>query len=152
MLNDCARLSDAMLESMETSVTKKAQHLLPVVEVIRDCGAGFLVIPQHAIGLDRDIAMLALLFIVVAGDDTDCALGPGQYDRAHLGRLTGKVDGFAAVYSAPPPEAYSGIALLAAADHNGLIIENRPEQEIASTNFVWADMPILLGSVKIPRE
>ena len=55
----------------------------------------------------------------------------------------------------PPPEAYSSIARLSAAGHNGLIIETRPEQEIAWTKLVQevrADMPILLCSVKAPRQ
>jgi hypothetical protein len=38
---------------METSVAEKAPHLLPVVQVVRDGGVGFLVIPQRATGLDR---------------------------------------------------------------------------------------------------
>jgi len=51
MLNDYSRLSGAMLERMETSVAEKAPHLLPVVQLVRDCGVGFLVIPQRATGL-----------------------------------------------------------------------------------------------------
>jgi len=155
MLNDYSRLSSAMLERMETSVAEKAPHLLPVVQVVRDCGVGFLVIPQRATGLDRGIDILARPFIVLIGDDMDSAFGPNQYDRAALKRLIGQIDGVAIVSCEPPPEAYSSIALLAAAGHNGLIIETRPEQEIAWTHLVQsvrADMPILLCSVKVPRQ
>lgn len=155
MLNEYSRLSGAMLERMETTVAEKAPHLLPVVQVIRDCGVGFLVIPQRATSLDRGIDLLARPFIVTVGDDTDRALGPDQYDRAALKRLIGKVDGVAIVSSAPPPEAYSSIALLAAAGYNGLIIETRPEREIAWTDLVQAvraDMPILLCCVKATRQ
>lgn len=155
MLNDYSRLSEAMLERMETSVAAQVPHLLPVVQVVRDCGVGFLVIPQRATGLDRGIDLLARPFVVLVGDDMDSALGPDQYDRAALKRLIGMVDGVAIVSCAPPPEAYSSIALLAAAGHNGLIIETRPEQEIAWTTLVQevrADMPILLCSVKAPRQ
>jgi len=155
MLNDYSRLSGAMLERMETSVAEKAPHLLPVVQVVRDVGVGFLVIPQRATGLDRGIDLLTRPFIVLVGDDMDSALGPDQYDHAALKRLIGQIDGVAIVSCEPPPEAYSSIALLAAAGHNGLIIETRPEQEIAWTHVVQAvraDIPILLCSVKVPRQ
>lgn len=69
MLNDYSRLSGAMLERMETSVAEKAPHLLPVVQLVRDCGVGFLVIPQRATGLDRGIDILARPFVVLVGDD-----------------------------------------------------------------------------------
>lgn len=85
----------------------------------------------------------------------DSALGPDQYDLAALKRLIGQIDGVAIVCCEPPPEVYSSVALLAAAGHNGLIIETRPEQEIAWTKLVQevrADMPILLCSVKAPRQ
>jgi hypothetical protein len=44
---------------------------------------------------------------------------------------------------------------MAMAQRNGLIIETRPEQEIAWTNRVQAvcpEMPILLCTVKGPRQ
>lgn len=155
MLTDYSRLSSAMLDRMETAVSAQAPHLLPLVQVVRDCGVGFLVVPQRATGLDRGIDLLARPFIVLVGDDMDSALGPDQYDRAALKRLIGQTCGVAIVCCEPPPEAYSSIALLAAAGHNGLIIETRPEQEIAWTKLVQevrADMPILLCSVKVPRQ
>lgn len=155
MLADYSRLSSAMLDRMETAVSAQAPHLLPLVRVVRDCGVGFLVVPQRASGLDHGIDLLARPFIVLVGDDMDSALGPDQYDRAALKRLIGQIDGVAIVCCEPPPEAYSSIALLAAAGHKGLIIETRPEQEIAWAKLVLevrADMPILLCSVKVPRH
>lgn len=155
MLTDYSRLTAAMLDRMENAVLAQAPHLSPVVQVVRDCGVGFLVIPQRATGLDRGIDLLARPFVVLIGDDMDSALGPDQYDRAALKRLIDQIDGVAIVCSEPPPEAYSSIALLAAAGHNGLIIETRPEQEIAWTKLVQgvrADMPILLCSVKASRQ
>lgn len=112
-------------------------------------------ITQRATGLHRGIKLLKRPFIVMVGDDTDCALGPDQYDSKALDRLIGMADGVAIVSCAPPPEAYSSIALMAMAQRNGLIIETRPEQEIAWTNRVQAvcpEMPILLSTVKGPRQ
>lgn len=91
----------------------------------------------------------------MVGGDTDCAPGPGQYDGKALDRLIGMADGVAIISCAPPPEACSNIALTAMALHNGLIIETRPEQEIAWTNRVQAvrqEMPILLCTVEGPRQ
>ena len=72
------------------------------------------------------------------------------------GVIAGAIQRSVAIIScAPPPEAYSSIALMAMAQRNGLIIETRPEQEIAWTNRVQAvcpEMPILLCTVKGPRQ
>lgn len=155
MLNNFPKMTGLMLDRMEASAAEKAPHLLPVVHAIRHHGVGFLVIPQRATDLDRGIALLARPFIVMVGDDTDSALGPDQYDRAALERLIGLVDGVAIISSAPPPEAYASIAMMAVADCTGLIIETRPEQEVAWTNLVQEvrpDMPILLCTVKAPRQ
>lgn len=149
------QFTGSILERFETKVAADAPHLLPIVHAIRDHGVGFLVIPQRATGLDRGIKLLQRPFIVMVGDDTDCALGPDQYDSTALDRLISMADGVAIISCAPPPEAYSSIALMAMAQRNGLIIETRPEQEIAWTNRVQAvcpEMPILLCTVKGPRQ
>ncbi|MGP3722167.1 hypothetical protein [Cereibacter sphaeroides] len=149
------QFTGTILERLEVKVTEKAPHLLPIVHAIRDHCVGFLVIPQRATGLDRGLKLLERPFIVMVGDDTDCALGPDQYDGKALDRLIGMADGVAIISCAPPPEAYSSIALMAMAQRNGLIIETRPEQEIAWTNRVQAvcpEMPILLCTVKGPRQ
>ncbi len=149
------QFTGSILERFETKVAADAPHLLPIVHAIRDHGVGFLVIPQRATGLHRGIKLLKRPFIVMVGDDTDCALGPDQYDGKSLDRLIGMADGVAIISCAPPPEAYSSIALMAMAQRNGLIIETRPEQEIAWTNRVQAvcpEMPILLCTVKGPRQ
>lgn len=149
------QFTGSILDQLETKVAAEAAHLLPIVHAIRDHGVGFLVIPQRATGLHRGIKLLQRPFIVMVGDDTDCALGPDQYDSKALDRLIGMADGVAIISCAPPPEAYSSIALMAMAQRNGLIIETRPEQEIAWTNRVQAvcpKMPILLCTVKGPRQ
>lgn len=155
MPNTPIQFTGSLLERLETKVTEKAPYLLPIVHAIRDHGVDFLVIPQRATGLDRGLALLERPFIVMVGDDTDCALGPDQYDRTALDRLIGMADGVAIVSCAPLPEVYSSIALMYLAQRNGLIIETRPEQEIAWTNRVQAvrpEMPILFCTVKAPRQ
>lgn len=149
------QFTGSILEQLETKVAAEAAHLLPIVQAIRDHGVGFLVIPQRATGLHRGIKLLQRPFIVMVGDDTDCALGPVQYESKALDRLIVMADGVAIISCAPPPEAYSSIALMAMAQRNGLIIETRPEQEISWTNRVQAvcpEMPILLCTVKGPRQ
>jgi len=155
MLNDLPKMTGPMLDRMEASAAEKAPHLLPIVNAIRNHGAGFLVVPQRATDLERGIALLARPFIVLVGDDADGALGPEQYDRVALERLIGMADGVAIISSAPPEEAYAGIAKMTMVDCNGLIIETQPEQEIAWTNLVRAVrpcMPILLCTPKAPRQ
>ena len=155
MLHDFPKMNGPMLDRMEASAAEKAPHLLPIVNAIRNHGVGFLVIPQRATDLERGIALLARPFICLVGDDTDGALGPDQYDRAALERLVGMVDGVAIISSAPPEEAYASIAMMAVVDCNGLIIETRPEQEIAWTNLVQAvrpGIPILLCTPKSARQ
>lgn len=149
------QFTGSLIKQLETKVSEKAPHLLPIVHAIRDHGVGFLVIPQRATGLDRGLALLERPFIVMVGDDTDCALGPDQHDSTALDRLIGMADGVTIISCAPPPEAYFSIALMAMAQRNMLIIETRPEQEIAWTNRVQAvcpEMPILLCTVKEPRQ
>lgn len=155
MQNDFSQMSGPMLDRLESTAAEKAPHLLPLVHAIRHHGVGFLVIPQRATGIERGLDLLERPFIVMVADDTDCALGPDQYDRAALERLIGMVDGVAIISSAPPPEAYSSIAMLAIVGNNGLIIETRPEQEIAWTNLVQTvrpDVPILLCTVRGSRQ
>ena len=155
MLNDVPKMTGPMLDRMEASARENAQHLLPLVHAIRHHGAGLLVIPQRATDLNRATALAVRPFIVMVADDTETALGPDQYDRRALDRLIGRVDGVAIVSSAPPPEAYASIAMMAVVGSNGLIIETRPEQEIAWTNIVKAvrpDMPTLLCTPEGSRQ
>jgi len=155
VLNDFSQISGDVLDRLESVAAEKAPHLLPIVDVIRHFGVGYLVITQSAKGLNRGLDLLARPFIIMVGDDTDRALGPDQYNSAHLERMIGMIDGVAIISSAPPPEAYSSIAMMAVVGRNGLIIETRPEQEIAWTNFVQSvrpDMPILLCTVKATRQ
>lgn len=156
MMNDHKHMSAEMLDRIEASAAEKAPHLIPILKAIRHHDVGFLVLQQRATRLDRGLDLLQRPFIVLIGDDTDTALGPNQYDRAAMERLLGMVDGIAIVASAPPDEAYSSLAMLAAHLHsNGLIIETRPEQEIAWTHFLQGirpDVPILLCTVKAPRQ
>ena len=155
MANDFSQMTAPVLDRLEATAADKAPHLLPVVHAIRHHGVGFLVIPQRATDLDRGITLLTRPFIVLVGDDTDYALGPDQYDRAAFERLIGMTDGVAIISGAPPEEAYTGIAMMAVAGGNGLIIETRPEQEIAWVNLVQTarpDMPILLCTPRVSRQ
>ena len=63
------QFTGSILERLETTVTEKAPHLLPVVHAIRDHGVGFLVIPQRATGLDRGPAVADIDGDIVASRD-----------------------------------------------------------------------------------
>ncbi len=155
IVNGHKHKSPAMFDQIAGSTSERAPHCRPAVHATRDCGVGFVVIPRCATGLDRGIAPLARHFFVRVGDNTDFALGRSQYDRTALKKRIGVVDWIVFVSCAPPPVAHASIALLAAAGHNGLVIETRPEQEIDWVNLlqvVRRELPIVPCGVKVPRQ
>ena len=155
MTDDIFQQSASVLDRFESEAHEKAPHLVPLIWAVRDHGVGFLVIPQRATALDKGLDLLTRPFVAVIGDDTTCALGPDQYDRAALERLVQMADGVTIVASAPTLEIYATNAVLAVMGKNALIIETRPEQEIAWTHAVQtirADMRILLCTTEGVRQ
>ena len=51
MLNDFSQMTGDVLDRLETAATEKAPHLLPIVDVIRHFGVGYLVVRRLAVRL-----------------------------------------------------------------------------------------------------
>ncbi len=126
------------------------RHLAPLYEAARDFGCLLAMVPQgvgpfDAPGDDRPV-------IAVIGDDLEEALGPSAFDEQSLHRLLRGVRLAAVVACEPLPEIYESAAHHAVLlRKNVVIVETRPEQEIAWVNLIRSiapDAAFLLGSVK----
>lgn len=129
-----------------------APHMNPVFAAIRDFGVGVLIVPQSTDSLDSALKEAGEAAIVIIGDDTNRALGPAGFDTPSLRRLFKSTKGVAVIASAPPEHVYAEASLMAALMRCLVVIlETRPEQEIAWAAFVKEanrDAPILLVTVE----
>lgn len=133
----------------------EAPYLNAVFEVVRDHGVRLLTVEQISVSFVEVLDETTRPFIALVGDDTERSLGPDVFHRASLERLIRMADGAAVIASASPIEVYAGLAALAAFQRNNVIIvETRPEQEIAWVNFLQETvpgLPILLATVQTAR-
>jgi hypothetical protein len=129
-----------------------APHMNPVLEAIRDFGVSGMWVPQCKDGLDKALDAAKMASIVIVGDDTDRALGPTGFDQSSMRRLFQRAEHVAVIASAPPEHVYAGMSTLAAlARCFVVIVETRPEQEIAWVEFAKEanpDLSILLATVE----
>lgn len=132
-----------------------APHMNPVFAAIRDFGVGVLIVPQSRDSLDPALDEASEAAIVIIGDDTNKALGPDGFDKRSMRRLFRSAKGVAVIGSAPPEHVYAEVSLMAALMRClVVIVETRPEQEIAWVEFVKEanpDAPILLVTVEAGR-
>ncbi len=133
----------------------EAPHLNIVFEAVRDYGVRLLTVVQIAVPFADALDDTTRPFIAIVGDDTERSFGPGAFHRASLERVVRMADGAAVISSASPLEVYAGLAALAAFQRsNVVIVETRPEQEIAWVNFIEETvpgLPILLATVQTAR-
>ncbi len=126
------------------------RHLAPLYKAARDHGCIVGIIPQNAGPFDPPPADRPA--IIVIGDDLDQALGPAAFHEQSLRRLLKGVRLAAVVACEPLPEIYASAARHAVLlRKNVVIVETRPEQEIAWVNLIRSiapDAAFLLGSVK----
>lgn len=129
-----------------------APHLNPVFEAVRDFSVSVLIAPQSKDSLDEALGDARDASIVIVGDDTNRALGPDGFHKTSMRRLFQLATETAVISSAPPEHVYAGMATLAAlARRFVVIVETRPEQEIAWVEFIQAANPnlsILLATVE----
>lgn len=110
------------------------EHLRPIMEAVRDGGAGMLFVGQSA-----DVFRIPPKrpAIVILGDDFDRAVGPEGFHLPSIRRAIRACSAFAVVSSAPPPIVYATVAATAAVmRQNVMLVETRPEQEIAWTALI----------------
>jgi hypothetical protein len=132
-----------------------APHLNPVFEAVRDFGVSILIAPQSKDSLDEALGDSRDASIVIVGDDTNRALGPDGFHKPSMRRLFQLATETAVISSAPPEHVYAGMATLAAlARRFVVIVETRPEQEIAWVEFIQAANPnlaVLLVTIEAGR-
>jgi hypothetical protein len=125
--------------------------LRPVIEAVRSYGCGLLSVGQSSapFRLPEDPKRPG---IIIIGDDLDRAVGPQGFHLASVRRAIKACKAFAVVSCEPLPVAYACLASSAVLlRQNVMIIETRPEQEIAWANIVRKlapDAQLLLALVK----
>jgi hypothetical protein len=131
-----------------------APHLNPVLAAIRDFGMHMLIVPQSKDSLDAPDEIEGSA-VVIIGDDTDRSLGPDGFDKPSLRRLFRLATEVAVIASAPPADVYGAMCEIAMVMQRCVVIvETRPEQEIAWLEFAKAanaELPILFATVKAGR-
>jgi hypothetical protein len=141
---------DRLSEIIGTNIN--APHMTPVLEAVRDFDVSGMWVPQGKNSLDDALDAARNAAIVLVGDDTDRAVGPAGFDQPSMRRLFQRAEHVAVISSAPPEHVYAGMATLAAlARQFVVIVETRPEQEIAWVEFIQAanpQLPILLVTVE----
>lgn len=122
--------------NLNAAMEASPEYLRPILEVVRDHGAAMLFVPQGAepFRLPSEPKKPAIIMI---GDDFDRAMGPGGFHLPSIRRMIRASSAFAVVSSAPQPHAYLTIAAgVAMTRQNAMLIETRPEQEIAWLSLI----------------
>lgn len=149
-------LSRDRLDALAAKANVDAPHLAGIVNIVRDCGVHLLIVPQLSRSMSEELAKAQQPFIALLGDDTDRAVGPNFFDKSSLDRLIGMVDAAAVIASAPRADVYNTVGSLAVLlARNVLIVETRPEQEIAWTQAIQRVrpcLPTLLCTVETARQ
>jgi hypothetical protein len=106
-------------------------YFQPILKVVRDHGVAMLFVPQ---GLQpfRIPDQPQKPAIILVGDDLEVALSPDGFHRPSIRRAIRACNSFAVISSAPQSDVYATVAVgVAATRHHAMLIETRPEQELA---------------------
>jgi hypothetical protein len=137
--------------SLSHAIANTPEYLHPIIEAVRDHGVAMLFVPQGNEAF-RVPSKPSKPVIVMVGDDFDKALGPNGFHLPSLRRMIRACSSFAVVSSAAQPAVYATVAAVAAAmRQNTMLIETRPEQEIAWVHLIQKLAPgrfILLATVR----
>lgn len=137
--------------SLTTAMDSTPAYLHPILEVVRDHGVAMLFVPQgvRAFRIPDQPMKPA---IVIVGDDFDRADGPTGFHMPSIRRAIRACSSFAVVSSAPQPAVYATVAVgVAATRQRAMLIETRPEQELAWVGLIQKLAPgrfIQLATIK----
>jgi transposase InsO family protein len=98
-----------------------------------------------------DVGRRRRAILMIEDDPPERSLGPGAFDTPSLARAVRGATHGVVVSCAPLPEIYADVALTAACGGRLVVIETRPEWEIAWIAFVQAhhpDLPLKIGTVQ----
>lgn len=139
-----SKLSRGRLDALATKASVDAPHLAGILQLVRDCGVQLLIVPQQAYAIRDVVAEARRPFVAIIADDTDRAVGPDFFEKASLDRFLGLADAAAVISSAARADVYNAVGSLAALlARNVIIVETRPEQEIAWTKALQRVSPCL---------
>lgn len=126
-------------------------YLRPILKAVRDHHCGMLFVGQtdEPFLIPNDPGRPAIITI---GDDFDRAVGPSGFHLPSVRRAIRACQVFAVISSEPQPAAYASVAIAAAfLRENVMLIETRPEQEIAWLGLIQKfapGRPITLATVE----
>ena len=124
-------------------------HYAPLFKAVRDGNCNVALVQQSA---GRISLTLEKPTILVIGDDTDRALGPGGFDRMSIRRFAKRCGGAVLVPGVPLPVLYRTAARMAERGRaHVLLIETRPEQRRAWEAFLKRARPsmgVLVGAAQ----
>lgn len=125
-------------------------HLRSLLVAVRDHRVAFMFIPQN-FDTFRIPARADRPSIVLIGDDMETAHGPNGFHMPSLRRIVRGCSAFAVISSAPPMDLYAAMASTTAIKRTStLLIETRPEQEIAWVSLIQKlapARPIILATI-----
>lgn len=118
-------------ENLDAAIAYAQPHLIPVLTAVRDLGLAMMFVPQ---GQDpfRIPKTPRKPTMTIVGDDLAKAFGPDAFHMPSIRRVIRESRVFAVVSSAATVEVYGAISATAAAVRvNAVLVETRPEQELA---------------------
>lgn len=137
--------------NLDHVIAHGAPHLRPIARAVRDHAVDLLFAPQGS-GAFKLAVKQRQPVIFMIGDDFDSAKGPDGFHLPSIRRAVRSAGCFAVISGAVQPDAYSAMALAAVAtQRNTMIVETRPEQEIAWLALIQKLAPgrfIWLATVK----
>jgi hypothetical protein len=137
--------------NLDTAIERSPEYLHPIIEAVRDHSVAMLFVPQGDEAF-RIPSRPSKPVIVIVGDDFDKAHGPDGFHLPSIRRMIRGCSSFAVVSSAAQPLVYATVAaVVAAMRQNAMLIETRPQQEIAWVQMIQKLAPgrfIQLATVK----
>ena len=122
--------------SLTAAIDSTPAYLHPILEVVRDHGVAMLFVPQgtQAFRIPDQPKKPAIILI---GDDLEAAHGPDGFHMPSIRRAIRACSSFAVVSSAPQAAVYATVAVgVAATRQHAMLIETRPEQELAWVGLI----------------
>jgi hypothetical protein len=135
---------------LEAAWCQAPDHLKPVFAAVRDCGVGFLFVPQGAepFRIPKGEKRPAIYLI---GDDFDASRGPADFHLPSVRRAIRECVGFAVVGGGATEEIYAALAAGAVAGGRVMIVETRLMHEAEWVELIQKlapGRPLIWGTVR----
>ncbi len=132
------------------TIPPEAEHMRPVMQLVRDGGIAFQFIGDTTDPFRIPSKRPAL---VILGDDMECSKGPARFHARSLRRAIEACHAIAIVSGAPVLQVYAAAALAAALNRrHAMIIETRVSHEAEWLQFVQKFAPGRLAWLATPKR